>query len=161
MGKSPSKTMGATSDGTEDVGGCDDDGGSGGVTREKDFFGTEAASPTPHEGGRLVFQCPVRGAPMVPQNMHALVFTWGSTRRAKNGDGRLPPKGGTKWLSNADKESWRSRRLSTRSLRTEGTSHWTVRRSTARTARRNPLSRARPGSSYRSVRDADRIHASL
>jgi len=48
--------MAAKSEGTEDVGGCDDDGGSGGVTREKDFFGTEAASLNPHEGGRLVIQ---------------------------------------------------------------------------------------------------------
>jgi len=36
-------------------------------------------------------------------------------------DGRVPPKRGTKRLRNAGKETWRSRRLSTRNPRTDGT----------------------------------------
>jgi len=37
------------------------------------------------------------------------------------GDGRVPPERGTKWLRNAGRGVWRSRRLSTRKPRTEGT----------------------------------------
>jgi len=54
-----------------------------------------------------------------------------------NGDGRVPPKRGTKWLRNAGKETWKGRRLSTRKPRTEGTSHWIVRRSKAPSAGHN------------------------
>ena len=54
--------------------------------------------------------------------------------------GRVTPKRGTKWPRNAGKETWRSRRLSTRKPRTGGTSHWIVRRSTAPTAGHKSIS---------------------
>ena len=101
-GKAPSKTMGATTDGPRDVDGCDD-GGKGREGSQGKRLSFELRLPLsipPKELGSLDYilslgdlRCPrtcVRSSPhgAAPQ------------RPKTRGDGRVPPKRGTKWLRN-------------------------------------------------------------
>ena len=84
-GKAPSKTMGAMTEGTRDVDGCDDGGkGREGSQAKRLSFGTEAALLDPSKGTRIAGLYTLPGAPKVPQNMHALVSRPCGTTRTKN-----------------------------------------------------------------------------
>jgi len=75
--------MGATTEGTRDVDGCDD-GGKGREGSQGKRLSLELRMPLsipPKELGSLDYTLP--GAPKAPQNMHALVSTRCGTIRAK------------------------------------------------------------------------------
>ena len=128
-GKAPSKTMWATTESTRDVDGCDD-GETGREWSQGKRSPLELRLPLsipPKEIGSLDytlspghFRCPRTG-------MHSSQHLEAPSEPTTRGDGSVPPKLGTKWLIISGKETWRSRRLSTRKSRTEGTSYWTVR----------------------------------
>ena len=147
-GKAPSKTMGATTEGTRDVDGCDD-GGKGREGSQGKRLSSELRLPLsipPKELGSLDYIL-FLGHLRCPRTcMRSSSYGAAPHATKTKGDGRVSPKCGTKWLKNAGKETWRSRRLSIREPRTEGTSNWIVRRSTAPTAGHNPPSPAGPAS---------------
>ena len=163
-GKAASKTMGATTEDTRDIDGCDD-GGRGREGSQGKRLSLELRLPLsipPKELGSLDYILSLGHLRFPRTCMRSSPHGAAPYGPKTKGDGRVPPKRGTKWirdegrracaakhgtkwLRNAGKETWRSRRLSTRQPRTEGTSHWIVRRSTAPTAGHNRTSPAGPG----------------
>ena len=147
-GKDPSMTMSATTEGTRDVDGCDD-GEAGREWSKGKRSSLELRLPLsipPKELGSLDYTLSPGHLRCPNTCMHSSQHLSAPSEPTTKGVGRVPPKIGTKWLIFSGNESWRSRRLSTRKPRREGTSHWTVRPSTAPTTGHNRPNPAGPGS---------------